>query len=87
MTKGWHGNSTGHSIAARKRRLKLLKGFVKEEKETAKLYKKLGYPTQGKQEAEHAKFFKKVLVAQMPFKTATYKTRTNPKLVWIQRGL
>jgi hypothetical protein len=57
--KGWFGNSIGHSIAAKKRRTKLLKGFVKEEKQTAKLYKKLGYPKQGKDEAGHARFFEK----------------------------
>jgi len=33
--------------------------FVKEEKQTAILYRKLGFPTQGHQEKRHSQFFKK----------------------------
>jgi hypothetical protein len=33
--------------------------FIKEEKQTAKLYRKLGFPTQGRQEQNHSQFFKK----------------------------
>lgn len=36
---------------------KQLRGFVKEEKATAKLYKRLGFKRQGEQESGHAKFF------------------------------
>lgn len=35
------------------------KAFYKEETETAKLYKKLGFKAQGKQEEKHAEFFRK----------------------------
>lgn len=36
-----------------------LKAFAKEEVKTARLYRKLGFKAQGRQEAAHAKFFKK----------------------------
>jgi hypothetical protein len=39
--------------------LKRLEAFIREEKATSKLYKKLGFKKQGRQEAKHAKFFKK----------------------------
>lgn len=39
---------------------KKLKAFAKEEKKTARLYKKLGFKTQGKQEAMHSKYFAKL---------------------------
>lgn len=37
-----------------------LRAFTKEEVATAKLYGKLHYPLQAKQERQHAKFFKKL---------------------------
>ena len=38
---------------------KKLLGFYREEMQTAKEYRKLGFRRQGMQEAEHARFFKK----------------------------
>jgi hypothetical protein len=38
---------------------KKLVGFYREEMQTAKEYRALGFARQGKQEAEHARFFKK----------------------------
>jgi len=38
---------------------KQLHGFVKEEKDTSKLYDSLGYHEQATQERSHARFFKK----------------------------
>jgi len=35
-----------------------LKGFIKEETTTSKLYQKLGFKKQAKQEKAHATFFK-----------------------------
>ena len=40
---------------------KMLRSFIKEEKETSKLYKKLGFKKQASQELEHSKFFTKKL--------------------------
>ena len=52
----------------KKASLKRLKAFVKEEKSTAKLYASLGYKPQGRQEAGHAKFFKKKIAERMKAK-------------------
>lgn len=41
--------------------IKQLKGWIKEERATAKLYHKLGYYPQARQEASHAKYFKQQL--------------------------
>jgi hypothetical protein len=61
IRKGFSRDAHGVIIEDKKWKTKLnqLRGFVKEEKQTAKLYKKLGYPAQGKDEAGHARFFKK----------------------------
>lgn len=39
---------------------KLYKGFYKEEKKASKEYKKLRFLSQSRDEAKHAKFFKKL---------------------------
>lgn len=39
---------------------KLYKGFYKEEKKASKEYKKLRFLSQARDEAKHAKFFKKL---------------------------
>jgi hypothetical protein len=61
--KGWRRESIRHGLAARgiKTGRKKLLAFVKEEKQTAKDYKRRGFVKQGKQEAAHAKFFEKKL--------------------------
>jgi hypothetical protein len=40
---------------------RILKARVKEEKETAAMYKREGFTKQGNQELAHAKFFEKQL--------------------------
>jgi len=61
--QGWKQESVRHALAARgiKTGRKKLLAFVKEEKQTAKDYKRRGFIRQSKQEAEHAKFFEKKL--------------------------
>lgn len=44
----------------RKVSAKKLRAFAREEKSTARLYRRLGFKSQARQEARHAAFFKKM---------------------------
>ena len=44
-----------------KTKCSMLREFIKEEAQTSKLYKRLGFAKQGNQEKEHSMFFKKQL--------------------------
>ncbi len=60
----WQGESDRHGLSAKgifTGRRKRLKSFVKEEKQTAKLYRKMGFKKQAAQEKQHARFFELLL--------------------------